>query len=196
MLVDLQRRASLVGYPEPICGLLASQPELIARSFRPEWFTADQVRVATKGQRIVGFAIPGLSNAHETEITALFVNPAHWRTGVGRALVDVLVAMASQSGKTRIWVLANPLALGFYAANGFVHDRYVDMSNAPAVRRLTLEIHRPTEMHNHERLLTKLSVRSGQATNLLPLPNSAGSQPLLHCQSATDPNVVGRRQPA
>ncbi|WP_299723575.1 GNAT family N-acetyltransferase [Devosia sp.] len=141
VLVDLQRRASLAGYPEPIRGLLASQPELIARSFRHEWFTADQVRLATNGQHIVGFAVLGRSGAHEAEITALFVDPAHWRTGVGRALIHVLVTLASKWGATRIWVLANPMALGFYAATGFVHDRYVDMPNAPAVPRLTLEVH-------------------------------------------------------
>ncbi|GHA16762.1 hypothetical protein GCM10007989_09870 [Devosia pacifica] len=154
VLVDLQRRSALVGYPEPIRGFLASQPELIVQSFRHEWFTADQVRVATKGDHIVGFAVLERAGPHEGEITGLFVEPAHWRTGVGSALVDVLVAMASQSGATRISVLANPLALGFYAATGFVHDRYVDMPNAPAVQRLILEVHRNTKMRNHERLLT------------------------------------------
>ena len=147
MLVELQRRASLVGYPEPIRSLLTSQPELITRSFRPEWFTADQVRVAAKAEHIVGFAVLERSESREAEVVALFVDPVHWRTGVGRALVDAVVALATQWGKARIWVLANPLALDFYAAAGFVHNRYVDMPNASAVPRLTLEIHSDTEMH-------------------------------------------------
>jgi N-acetylglutamate synthase-like GNAT family acetyltransferase len=164
MLIDLQRRASLVGYPEPIRGLLASQPELIPRSFRNEWFTADQLRVATKGEYIVGFAVLERSDPQEAEITALFVEPAHWRTGVGRALVGVLVTLASQWGQKKIWVLANPLALGFYAATGFVRDRYVDMANASAVPRLTLEVHSIPKCTTSERLLTEIfdEKRSGR----------------------------------
>jgi GNAT superfamily N-acetyltransferase len=149
-LIDLQRRASVVGYPEPVRSLLTSQPELIAQSFRHEWFTADQVRVATKGGHIVGFAVLERSASREAELIALFVDPAHWRTGVGRVLVDAVVALAKQWGKGRIWVLANPLALGFYDAAGFVHERYVDMPNARAVPRLTLDVHLDSEMHMHK----------------------------------------------
>ncbi|UXN76078.1 hypothetical protein N8D56_25565 (plasmid) [Devosia sp. A8/3-2] len=37
-------------------------------------------------------------------------------------------------------MMANPLALDFYAAAGFILERYVDMTNATAVPRSVLEI--------------------------------------------------------
>src|SRR5690606_11993610 len=70
ILVELQRRASIAGYPDPARRLLTSQPELIAESFRYEWFSTDRVRVATKGQCIVGFAVLERSEAPEAEIAA------------------------------------------------------------------------------------------------------------------------------
>lgn len=140
VLVDLQRRASLFGYPEPVRGILAAQPELIDQSFRPEWFSGDQVRVAIDaGKDIVGFTVLARSG-EEAELVALFVDPDHWRRGIGKALVDAATKLASQWGEAAIFVLANPLALGFYTAVGFVHDRSVKMHNAAAVPRMILKI--------------------------------------------------------
>lgn len=140
LLVDIQRRASLKGYPEPMRTLLKSRPELIGGSFRPQWFADDEVRVATRERRIVGFAVLELSGGDEGEMVALFVDPDCWRMGVARALVDTLVALASWRGKRRIVVMANPLVLDFYAAAGFILEGYVDMANATAVPRLVLQI--------------------------------------------------------
>lgn len=140
LLVDIQRRASLKGYPEPMRTLLESRPELISESFQRQWFADDQVRVASREQRIVGFAVLERSGSDEGEMIALFVEPDCWRTGVGKALVDTLVALASRRGERRIVVTANPLALDFYAAAGFILERYVDMANAAAVPRLVLQV--------------------------------------------------------
>lgn len=140
LLIDIQRRASLKGYPEPMRTLLEARPELIDGSFRPQWFPDEQVRVATREQRIVGFAVLERSGGDEGEMVALFVEPDCWRTGVGKALVDTLVALASRRGERRIVVMANPLALDFYAAAGFILERYVDMANANAVPLLVLQV--------------------------------------------------------
>ncbi|WEJ59539.1 GNAT family N-acetyltransferase [Devosia sp. FJ2-5-3] len=143
VLVDLQRRASLAGYPEPVRSVLAANPALVDQSFRPEWFSGDQVRVAIDAEEgIAGFAVLARSG-DETELVALFVDPGHWKRGIGRSLVEAAATLASRWVETEIFVLANPLALGFYTSVGFVHDRYVDMRNAPAVPRMILKIPRP-----------------------------------------------------
>jgi GNAT superfamily N-acetyltransferase len=140
VLVDLQRRASLAGYPEPVRSILEAHPEFIERSFRPEWFSGDQVRVAVDGRNdSVGFAVLARSG-EEAELLGLFVDPGHWRRGVGKALIDAAVILASEWGEAELFVLANPLALGFYASVGFVHDRYVDMPNAAVVPRMILKV--------------------------------------------------------
>lgn len=140
VLIDLQRRASLAGYPEPVRSMLSAHPEIIDQSFRREWFAGDQVRVAVDAEsRIVGFAVLARSGT-EAELVALFVDPDQWKRGIGRALVDATGALAAQWGESELFVLANPLALGFYTAVGFVHDRFVDMRNAPAVPRMILNV--------------------------------------------------------
>ncbi len=69
---------------------------------------------------VSGFAtaIPHTDSALELE--DLFVDPAHRRRGIARALLADLAASAHRAGITHIEVTANPHAEGFYREVGFV----------------------------------------------------------------------------
>jgi ribosomal protein S18 acetylase RimI-like enzyme len=77
--------------------------------------------------RVVGFASVGpcRDEGRGGEIWALYVHPAEWRTGVGRALLDEGLAHLERSGfaRARLWVLdGNARAIRFYEAAGFRLD--------------------------------------------------------------------------
>jgi ribosomal protein S18 acetylase RimI-like enzyme len=59
------------------------------------------------------------------EILAIYVHPAHQRTGLGRALLDAAITELTRRGMTevRLWVLAeNGPAQRFYERHGFAPD--------------------------------------------------------------------------
>lgn len=63
-------------------------------------------------------ALPG-------ELYALYVTPARWSTGTGRALMGSALAALNEAGYPRVvlWVLAdNARARRFYERAGFAHD--------------------------------------------------------------------------
>jgi GNAT superfamily N-acetyltransferase len=65
------------------------------------------------------------SDGEVAELYALYVHPAWWSTGTGRALMDHVLAKVRAAGYTRItlWVLeANARARRFYARAGFTPD--------------------------------------------------------------------------
>jgi GNAT superfamily N-acetyltransferase len=106
---------------------------------------ADRTRVAfAPGGTVVGFAtiVPGHHSdadgwdptGRSLELEDLFVDPDRMRQGVGRTLVDDAVASARAGGFTRIEVTANPHALTFYRAVGFVRGADADTAFGPAPR--------------------------------------------------------------
>jgi GNAT superfamily N-acetyltransferase len=108
-LEDLQRRASLARIAQ------------------------GRVLVAEDEAGVAGFAvwIDG-EGADEAELDGLFVEPARWRGGVGRALVAAIGAAAAEAGKTRLHVVANPTALAFYRSCGFVPSGETQTRFGPA----------------------------------------------------------------
>jgi N-acetylglutamate synthase-like GNAT family acetyltransferase len=70
--------------------------------------------VAERAGRLVGYAA-----RREGEVTAVFVAPAHARTGVGAALLAALERQARREGAGSLFVLAARSAVGFYAAAGY-----------------------------------------------------------------------------
>jgi ribosomal protein S18 acetylase RimI-like enzyme len=59
------------------------------------------------------------------EITAIYVAPEYWRSGAGRALLDVVLPDLSRRGFSAVslWVFEENLrACQFYEALGFAHD--------------------------------------------------------------------------
>lgn len=77
------------------------------------------VFVAESSGASVGFAAILSRPDGDTELDALFVEPAVWRNGVGRALVERCASEARADGATELHVVGNPHARAFYAACGF-----------------------------------------------------------------------------
>ena len=74
------------------------------------------------------------------ELEDLFVDPGWMRRGIATALVTRIVDVLRARGVERLEVTANPHALGFYSAAGFIHCGVVktDLGTAP---RMVLAIH-------------------------------------------------------
>lgn len=134
-LAGLQRRSSLVH--EDTRNILLGRPELFGVS--PHALVRGDVRVVVSGGRIVAFAtlIPGDGGAAELE--DLFVDPDRFRQGLGRSLVEDALLRARTLGIARIEVSANPNALAFYEAVGFVAAGMVRMQFGEAWR-MSLDI--------------------------------------------------------
>ena len=90
------------------------------------------VFVAERGGRILGFAAALVEEGH-LELDGLFVEPGHWREGIGSALVDAAVHEARRRGLA-LMVIANPLALGFYEKSGFAREGEAQTRFGPAIR--------------------------------------------------------------
>lgn len=85
--------------------------------------------VATEGGAILGFAITGPSRDEDSqaagEIYALYVDPPHWRGGVGRLLLSESRRRLRERGfeEAILWVLrGNEPAERFYRADGWERD--------------------------------------------------------------------------
>jgi len=114
-LIELQRRASLV-YEDTRQQLL-DDPDVI--DLDEEMLANNEVFVAEIGDRIVGFATIIAHEGNDAELEGLFVEPSEWRKGIGRLLVHQIEKEAAAWGASRLHVLANRNALGFYEAAGF-----------------------------------------------------------------------------
>jgi GNAT superfamily N-acetyltransferase len=97
----------------------------------PESFGIDEAnviegrtRVAVVDGRVVGFA-----TLVGNELEDLFTDPDWMRRGIAVALVRDAAATVA-----RIEVTANPHALPFYEAVGFVHDGVTETPGGPAYR--------------------------------------------------------------
>jgi aminoglycoside 6'-N-acetyltransferase I len=81
--------------------------------------------VAIEAGQVVGFA-SGVHYIHPDKPNELWINevavaPSHWRQGVGRKVVEALLAHAKALGCREAWVLTdrnNAAAMGLYAAAG------------------------------------------------------------------------------
>jgi GNAT superfamily N-acetyltransferase len=115
-LGTLQRRASLVGNAD-VREQLLEHPEFF--DFDAELIANNQVLVAERGGRILGFATIVTHEGDDAELEGLFVEPSHWRQGIGAALLHAIEREAGAWGANRLHVVANREALGFYEAMGF-----------------------------------------------------------------------------
>ncbi len=75
-------------------------------------------RVATDGNRVLGYYGMSPIDDQEAELEALFVTPEAIGTGVGRRLVDDALETASSLGFAKIVIQGDPNAEGFYLAMG------------------------------------------------------------------------------
>jgi|HubBroStandDraft_6_1064221.scaffolds.fasta_scaffold711998_2 GNAT superfamily N-acetyltransferase len=115
-LIELQRRASLV-WGEYRDALLAN-PDAI--DIPVEQFRNCQVRTAWSGDRLIGFSAVTALAAEICELDGLFVEPAHWRQGIGRTLIEDAARLARRRKFGRMEVTANPRAQGFYMKLDFI----------------------------------------------------------------------------
>ena len=117
-LIELQRRASLVGETGDVLQRLLDEPELI--DIDEELLANNEVIVAEIGSTIVGFASFIAQDGNDAELDGMFVEPSHWRQRSGRALIEAVERELVAWQATRLRVVANPNALAFYTALGFV----------------------------------------------------------------------------
>jgi GNAT superfamily N-acetyltransferase len=116
-LIELQRRASLVGETGDVLQQLLDDPSLI--DIDEKLFANNEVVVAEIGATIVGFASFIAQDGNDAELDGMFVEPSHWRQGIGRMLIEAVVRELVAWHATRLRVVANPNALAFYKAVGF-----------------------------------------------------------------------------
>ncbi len=88
---------------------------------------AQSTFVAVRSGEVVGFVSSGPSDADATrgEVYAIYVDPAAWSTGAGRALMERAVAELAALGFSHavLWVLeSNARARRFYERAGWVAD--------------------------------------------------------------------------
>lgn len=114
-LEALQWRASLAN-PNDREALLA-HPDAIDLPLRQ--ILAGQVFVAEQDGCILGFATILPSSDGEQDLDALFVEPASWKRGIGRLLVDHVSNVAADAGANALHVVGNPHAEGFYKSCRF-----------------------------------------------------------------------------
>ena len=114
-LEALQWRASLTN-PGDRDALLA-HPDAIELPL--EQIRNGDVFVAEVEGATMGFAAILPRENGDFELDALFVEPAAWRQGIGRALVEHCAAAARAAGGESLHVVGNPHAEGFYTGCGF-----------------------------------------------------------------------------
>jgi GNAT superfamily N-acetyltransferase len=111
----------------PRRGLAVSSPDGAGRTY-----------VAEEDGLLVGFATWAESEG-TVELEDLFVDPGYMRRGIAAALVNRITDVLQARGVRRLEVTANPHALGFYRAAGFV-DYGVTETEFGAAPRLVLTI--------------------------------------------------------
>ena len=114
-LEALQWRASLE--PTEYRDALLAHPEAIALPL--EQIETGRTFVAERGGEVLGFGVVLAKPDGDAELDGLFVEPFAWKKGIGRRLVEEAARLAASEGAQSLHVLANPTALGFYAACDF-----------------------------------------------------------------------------
>jgi GNAT superfamily N-acetyltransferase len=133
-LEALQRRASLAW--EDYRAQLLAHPDAI--ELPEDYLREERVRVAEIDGRVVGFSCVLSGAAGTAELDGLFVEPKHWRTGIGRRLLEDALTRARENAIDAIEVVAKPRAEEFYRRLGFAVLGRVETRFGPA-NRMRLE---------------------------------------------------------
>ena len=128
-LEELQRRASLMW--EDDRPFLLANPDAIELPLAH--IQAGFVRVAERDGKPLGFSVL-LPRERDALLEGLFVEPAHWKQGVGWALTQDAAVRTTALGLTALEVVANHNALGFYEKQGFVVTGLAQTQFGPAKR--------------------------------------------------------------
>jgi GNAT superfamily N-acetyltransferase len=85
----------------------------------PEALAEGRTYVAEEDGSLAGFAM-WVEAAGTVELEDLFVDPSYMGRGIATALVNRIAEVLRARGVERLEVTANPHALGFYRAAGFI----------------------------------------------------------------------------
>jgi len=132
---DVYRSASLSNAGDRD-NLLAHPEHLV---LGPEGLAEGRTYVAEEEGSLVGFAT-WVEAGGVFELEDLFVDPGWRRRGIAAALVNHIAQVLRARGVERLEVTANPYAMGFYRAAGFI-DCGVAGTDFGAAPRMTLAIH-------------------------------------------------------
>ena len=135
---NVYRRASLSNAGDRD-NLLAHPKYLI---LGPEGLAEGRTHVAEEDGSLVGFATwieTVVTSVVTIELEDLFVDPGYMRRGIAAALINRIVEVLRARGVERLEVTANPHALGFYRAVGFI-DCGVAETEFGAAPRMELAI--------------------------------------------------------
>jgi GNAT superfamily N-acetyltransferase len=105
----------------------------------PEGLAEGRTYVAEEEGSLVGFAT-WIEAGGTFELEDLFVDPGWRRRGIATALVNRIAEVLGARGVERLEVTANPHAMRFYHAAGFI-DRGVADTHFGAAPRMVLAIH-------------------------------------------------------
>jgi GNAT superfamily N-acetyltransferase len=112
---DVYRSASLFNAGDR--DSLLAHPEFLILG--PEGLAEGRTHVAEEDGSLVGFAT-WIEADGTIELEDLFVDPGWMRRGIATALVSRIADVLRARGVERLEVTANPHALGFYSAVGFI----------------------------------------------------------------------------
>ena len=112
---DVYRRASLSNAGDR--DNLLAHPEFLILG--PEGLVEGRTHVAEQDGSVAGFAT-WAGTAGSVELEDLFVDPGYRRRGIATGLVSRVGEIVRARGAERLEVTANPHALGFYRAVGFI----------------------------------------------------------------------------
>ena len=112
---SVYRRASLSNAGDR--DKLLAHPEFLILG--PEGLAEGRTHVAEEDGSVVGFAT-WAGTAGSVELEDLFVDPDYRRRGIAAALVRRITEVLRARGAEGLEVTANPHAMGFYRAAGFV----------------------------------------------------------------------------
>ena len=112
---SVYRRASLSNAGDR--DSLLAHPEYLILG--PEGLAEGRTHVAEQDGSVAGFAT-WAETAGAIELEDLFVDPGYRRRSVATALVSRIAEVVRAQGAGRLGVTANPHAMGFYRAVGFV----------------------------------------------------------------------------
>jgi ribosomal protein S18 acetylase RimI-like enzyme len=126
---NVYRRAALSNADDQLS--LLANPDLLI--LRPDGLAEQRTYVAEDDGAIVGFASWAEANG-TAELEDLFVDPGYMRRGIATALVSRIADALRARGVEHLEVTANPHALGFYRAVGFIDCGTAETQFGPASR--------------------------------------------------------------